>query len=79
VRREGSVLDLIAEIEGLTGTRAQVCFADSWPGEVRHLWATIDAARDQLGYLPLVSLREGLPRTIEHFSSGARATPRSFA
>jgi UDP-glucose 4-epimerase len=40
-------------------------FAPSRPGDIRHSWADIEAAREALGWQPTVGLEEGLRRTIE--------------
>jgi len=39
-------------------------FADARPGDVRHSVASIDAARELLGFAPTVGLEEGLAATV---------------
>jgi nucleoside-diphosphate-sugar epimerase len=40
---------------------------DPRPGDVRHSYASIARAREQLGYAPRVELEEGLRHTIPYF------------
>jgi nucleoside-diphosphate-sugar epimerase len=39
--------------------------------DIKHSHASIELARELIGYGPHVELREGLRRTIEHYASGA--------
>jgi UDP-glucose 4-epimerase len=59
--------ELAEELRELMGADARPVHAAPRPGEVRHSLASIDAAREDLGYAPKVSLREGLRRTIAAF------------
>jgi nucleoside-diphosphate-sugar epimerase len=45
-------------------------------GDVRHSFASIDRAREQLGYIPTVNIDEGLGRTIAYFRERGRAPAR---
>jgi UDP-glucose 4-epimerase len=45
------------------------------PGEVRHSLAAIDAAREDLGYQPVIGLREGLQRTVAAFERESIEVP----
>jgi UDP-glucose 4-epimerase len=58
---------LVAELAELTGGDIQPHHMDARPGDVRHSHADISLARTHLGFDPVVSLREGLARTLEHF------------
>jgi UDP-glucose 4-epimerase len=40
-------------------------YGPAQPGDVRESWADVSAARDAIGYEPLVGFEEGLRRTIE--------------
>jgi UDP-glucose 4-epimerase len=58
-----AVADAIGRILGKPVER---CFAPPRPGEIRHSWADLTAAKETLRYEPTVDLEEGLRRTIEH-------------
>ena len=60
-----SLLDLLTILENLTGASLEPSFRPSRPGEVRHSRADISAARDMLGFDPVVSVASGLKRTVE--------------
>jgi nucleoside-diphosphate-sugar epimerase len=49
-------------------------YAPARPGDVKHSCADISRAREELGYQPLVGLREGLSRTVDHFRTAAANT-----
>ena len=58
------LLDALANI-----SESDVCpeYADERPGDVRHSEASIDKAREILGYTPGVTFREGLQRTFQWY------------
>ena len=62
---------LIHLLEEVMGTRAEVNYAQSKPGDVRHSLADITSARRLLGYEPKVMAREGLRRTVEAMRNSA--------
>ncbi len=64
-----SLLDLIAVINGLLGTRIEPIHTEPRPGDVRHSQADIRRARDDLGYRPVVDLQQGLRACVEHYRS----------
>jgi nucleoside-diphosphate-sugar epimerase len=59
-----SLLDLINTLNRLMGMDVQPEFATPRPGDVKHSRADISKAGELLGYEPLVSLQEGLSRTL---------------
>lgn len=59
------VLGLISEI---TGRDADPIHEDPRTGDIRDSLADISQAREILGYEPRIDFREGLSRTIDHFS-----------
>jgi len=59
---------LIRLLEEIIGVKAEVNYASSKPGDVRHSLADITAARHLLGYEPKVPLKEGLMRTVKAFA-----------
>ncbi len=62
-----SLNDLLREIGRLTGREIAADHAAPRAGDIRHSLASIDAARERLGFRPAVALSEGLRRTIEAF------------
>ncbi len=60
-----SLNDLLQVMNGLVGTALSPLYADARQGDVRDSQADITKARTRLGYTPLVSLEEGLRRTLE--------------
>jgi len=65
--RSTSLLDLIADLEKLTGVRAQVVHEPPRAGDVRDSLADTTLARRLLGYNGPVEFREGLRRSIEYY------------
>jgi UDP-glucose 4-epimerase len=59
---------LLRELAGITGKRAEPQYAPSRPGDVRDSYADTALAGQVLGYKPLVSVGEGLRRTVEWYS-----------
>lgn len=66
----GETLDLIALLR-LICDRLDVRFAPDFAparvGDVQHSWADISAAKQELGYLPRVTVHEGLARTVDWY------------
>lgn len=60
-----SLLDLIAAIEAVTGSRARVEFKPGRPFDVPASVLDISRARDELGWTPRTPLAEGLRRTLD--------------
>jgi len=57
---------LLEELKAIVGKpEVKADYRDPRVGDVRHSLADISRARELLGYQPLVSLREGLQRTID--------------
>ena len=59
-----SLLDLIAELNGLLGTAITPNFAPGRAGDLPRSQASIDKARRLIGFSPGVDFREGLKRTV---------------
>ena len=55
---------VISTLEDLVGEPAQVQYQDRQAGDVRHTWADTSAARKTLGFLPRVSLSDGLAAEV---------------
>jgi nucleoside-diphosphate-sugar epimerase len=59
---------LIRLLEEVMGTKADVHYAGSKLGDVRHSLADITLARSLLGYVPRIGVKEGIRRTVESFN-----------
>jgi UDP-glucose 4-epimerase len=57
-----SLLNAIAAMEKIAGRKLRLKRFDRQKGDVRHTFASIEAAREKLGYAPQVALEEGLAR-----------------
>jgi UDP-glucose 4-epimerase len=53
----------------LTGYTPPPIYIDARAGDIRMSLADISAARETLGYEPLVSVRDGLARTVEYYKA----------
>jgi UDP-glucose 4-epimerase len=63
--RPATVNELADTIARIMERDVERRFAPERPGDIRHSWADISAARDVLGYEPRVELEEGLRRTVD--------------
>lgn len=69
-----SVNHVLAGLEQILGRPIRREQRPPQPGDVRHTWADTTRARSVLGFVPRVSLREGLARQVEwHRQSSGRA------
>ena len=59
-----TLLELAEAIAGAVGVRSDPEFSTERPGDVRDSLACIDAAAADLGYVPMVGLREGIKRYV---------------
>jgi UDP-glucose 4-epimerase len=66
-----TILDLIAELNHLTGRNLQPEFRSPRPGDIRHSESVITKAESELGYAPRIDRREGLRRTLDFYRSNA--------
>lgn len=62
-----SLLDLVAALNDILGTDIAPVHAPPRPGDIRHSYADVTAARKTLGYAPTVGFHEGLRRTVAWF------------
>jgi nucleoside-diphosphate-sugar epimerase len=65
--RAYSLLELLQAIEEAVGSPLEPQFTSSRPGDIRHSFADIRAARGILGYEPRISLQEGIRRTLNAY------------
>jgi UDP-glucose 4-epimerase len=64
-----SVNDLAMMICDITGIAEEPMYAEERPGDIKHSYADITRAREELGFEPTVELKEGLKKTVDWFSS----------
>jgi nucleoside-diphosphate-sugar epimerase len=65
--RACSLLELLQAIEEAVGSPLEPQFTSPRPGDIRHSFADIRAARGILGYEPRISLQEGIRRTLNAY------------
>lgn len=62
-----SVNQIVRSVNAITGANVEADHAPARPGEVRHSLADITAARELLGYEPVLMFEEGLRQAIEWY------------
>jgi UDP-glucose 4-epimerase len=67
-----NLLELVATLNRVLGTRIEPEFGPPRPGDIRHSRADISRIREDLGYEPQVAFEDGLRRTVEWYRSGAQ-------
>jgi nucleoside-diphosphate-sugar epimerase len=65
--RSVNLLELVEELNRITGQKLHPEFAESRPGDVRFSQGDITAARHDLRYEPEIDLSEGLKRTLNFY------------
>jgi UDP-glucose 4-epimerase len=70
--RQYSLLQVVAAINGVLGSKISPVLAEPRVGDVRDSLADISLARALLDYEPSVDFEDGLRRTIEHFRATGR-------
>jgi len=70
-----TLLELLAAINSVLGTRVDPEFAPPRPGDIRESMADIAAARSLLGYQPQVDFLTGLERSIDYYRMICGAPP----
>jgi UDP-glucose 4-epimerase len=65
-----SLLQLVAELNRLTGQALKPVFEPPRAGDVRSSLADVTAAREALGYQSVVSWEDGLQKTLEFYKTG---------
>jgi UDP-glucose 4-epimerase len=63
-----SLLDLLTVLGRILGVDPKPVHTEPRPGDIRHSWADISAARRDLGYNPQVSFDDGLRSTVAWFA-----------
>jgi len=70
--REVSVNELVRLLLEAIGADVPVRHVEPRPGDVRRHWASIDLARELIGYEPRTSLRDGLAETVAWYLGSMR-------
>lgn len=65
--RAYSLMELLHAIEQAAGVSLEPQFAPPRPGDIRHSYAEIRAARGILGYEPKITLQEGIRQTLNAY------------
>lgn len=60
-----TLLDAVRTLEAVSGVQARVRGEGTQAGDVRHTWADLRRAREELGYAPRVSIEQGLLCEVE--------------
>jgi len=68
---------VLAILEEISGMKVRKQMLPAVPGEPRHTGASINLARERLGWEPRVSLREGLTKQWEWFQAMRNVTAGS--
>jgi nucleoside-diphosphate-sugar epimerase len=63
--------ELIAHLNEIRGERRKPEYQSGRVGDVRHSLASIERAREVLGYRPFISLSEGLAHTLAWYANAA--------
>ena len=64
-----ALLDFIKTLEAICGKRAKLNMRPRQPGDVHTTFADISALRDEYGYMPNISLQEGLENFVKWYKS----------
>lgn len=67
-----SLLQLVADINQLTGQNLQPRLEPGRAGDIRHSQADVTGLQEAVGYAPRVTWLEGLERTLEFYRAAAR-------
>ena len=66
--KEQSLLEMLAILNETLGTAIEPKHIDPRPGDVKHSYADLSQAKQDLGYEPSIDFAEGLRRTVGWFS-----------
>lgn len=66
-----ALMELVELVEKFIGQSAEKIYEGMQKGDVERTWANIDRARDELGYVPRVSLSEGLEAFAQWYKPSA--------
>lgn len=64
-----TVNELVIEINHILGKNIKPIYDKSRPGEIKHSFADIDLIKEKLNFGSIVQFKDGLEKTIEHFTN----------
>lgn len=67
--RSENLMDFIGAIESALGRKAIIDFKDMQPGDIPETFADIEATTQALGYEPLTTISDGVPRFVEWYKA----------
>src|SRR5438034_2994198 len=73
----GTMNRVLTTLEEISHMKARLRYLPAAPGDPRHTGASINLAREKLGWEPRVSLREGLTRQWEWFLANTASRPKA--
>jgi len=62
-----SLLDVVEKLSGIVGRKIDIEFCPARQGDVRDSFASVEKAKQLLGYQAVIDFKEGLSRTYENF------------
>jgi UDP-glucuronate 4-epimerase len=62
-----TLIEMIRGIEAAMGTRATIDWQSEQPGDVPQTWASVEKARDLLGYAPRTAFTDGIQRFVDWY------------
>jgi len=62
-----SLLDVVEKLSGIVGRKIDIEFYPARQGDVRDSFASVEKAKQLLGYQAVIDFKEGLSRTYEYF------------
>ena len=65
--RSENLMDMISLIEIALGANAKTKFMDIQPGDVKKTYADIERAKSKLGYNPVTTIEDGIPKFIKWY------------
>jgi UDP-glucose 4-epimerase len=77
--RRSTLLDLVAALNALLGTRLRPVHCQPRPGDVRHSQADIERSQAELGFCPCTDLEEGLRRCLDYHEVRRPSVPSGTA
>ena len=63
------IIALAKTVKQLTQTKSKITYTKPRKGDIRYSYADITKAKNQLGFQPKTTLKEGLKKTIENWSN----------
>jgi UDP-glucose 4-epimerase len=67
-----SINEIFSLLKGITGYKREAAYAPAKLGETRRIFLDARKAKRELGWAPVVALKDGLTRTVEYFQTAER-------